>query len=338
MRRFSGCDSKTLTPRGECLGELMNCQKINKFPPPTDKTGWPWTDKITPMPATMSDGTPWPKISIVTPSYNQGHFIEETIRSVLLQDYPNLEYIIIDGDSCDNSVEIIKKYSKHISYWVSEPDRGQAHAINKGISWAHGDIMAWLNSDDIYLPKCFDKVTEAFRQHPEADVVYGDHIFIDSEGKEILRKREIPVDFKIMLFGRNHVAQPTVFWRRGVLERVGLLDETLHYALDWEWWFRMGKAGCRFYKIRDFLAATRWQNNSKSVLDQKKFLRERRALQTAYLGSRIKPQYKCAIPVCLFVLDLIYRMKWHLKKLITLGTFDVIEGRRKLRRKRPQST
>ena len=114
------------------------------------------------LPETMSDGHPWPRISIVTPSYNQGQFIEETIRSVLQQGYPNLEYIIIDGGSTDNSVEIIKKYEEYLTYWVSEPDDGQYDAINKGFSRATGEIMAWLNSDDMYVPWTFKTVAEIF--------------------------------------------------------------------------------------------------------------------------------------------------------------------------------
>jgi len=119
--------------------------------PPKGKTGWPWTDETEQLPVKMSDGSDWPKISIVTSNYNYGHFIEETIRSVLLQGYPNLEYIIVDGGSTDNSVEIIKKYEPWLTYWVSEKDNGQASAINKGFSNASGEIYSWINSDDLLL-------------------------------------------------------------------------------------------------------------------------------------------------------------------------------------------
>src|SRR4030042_6265175 len=126
----------------------MRCPTLKELPsPPQGKTGWPWTEESPQLHNTMPDGSPWPKISIVTPSFNQGQFIEETIRSVLLQGYSDLEYIIIDGGSKDDSIELIRKYEKWLTYWVSEPDHGQSHAINKGFRKASGEIVAWLNSD-----------------------------------------------------------------------------------------------------------------------------------------------------------------------------------------------
>ena len=163
----------------------MHCPRLSELPPPpAGRSGWPfdcaqdkpWTEETPQLPDTMPDpsttlpsaslragrasGKPWPRISIVTPSYNQGQFIEETIRSVLLQGYPNLEYIIIDGGSTDNSVEIIKKYSPWLTYWVSERDRGQSHAINKGFEHASGDILGWLNSDDMLAMGSLRRVAE----------------------------------------------------------------------------------------------------------------------------------------------------------------------------------
>ena len=134
----------------------MRCPTLSELPPPpSGKTGWPWTQASPQLPDQMPDGAEWPKISIVTPNYNYGRFIEETIRSVLLQGYPNLEYIVIDGNSTDNSVEIIKKYEPWLTYWVSEKDKGQANAINRGINLATGEWFNWINSDDILLQNAF---------------------------------------------------------------------------------------------------------------------------------------------------------------------------------------
>lgn len=137
----------------------MRCPTLSELPPPPlGKTGWPWTEQTPPLPDLMPDGAEWPRISIVTPSYNQGEFIEETIRSVLLQGYPNLEYIIIDGGSTDNSVDVIKKYSSRLTYWVSERDEGQSDALNKGFNICSGEIGAYLNSDDIFMQSAISKV------------------------------------------------------------------------------------------------------------------------------------------------------------------------------------
>jgi cellulose synthase/poly-beta-1,6-N-acetylglucosamine synthase-like glycosyltransferase len=145
----------------------MRCPTLNELTsPPADKTGWPWTEESPLLPDKMEGDCDWPKISIVTPSYNQGRFIEETIRSVLLQGYPNLEYIIIDGGSTDNSVEIINKYEPWLTYWVSEPDRGQSHGINKGFEKATCEVFGWLNSDDYFHhPKTEYLNREEFTHH-----------------------------------------------------------------------------------------------------------------------------------------------------------------------------
>jgi glycosyltransferase involved in cell wall biosynthesis len=144
----------------------MQSSRLDQLPhPPQNQTGWPWTEESEILPNQMPDGSPWPKISIVTPSYNQGDFLEATIRSVLLQGYPNLEYIIIDGNSTDKSVEIIQKYSSWLTFWSSEPDDGQADAINKGFQHATGEICAYLNSDDLYLPGAFCEVALSYKKH-----------------------------------------------------------------------------------------------------------------------------------------------------------------------------
>src|SRR4051794_36526007 len=146
----------------------MKSPTLQELPlPPEGKQGWPWTEESQSLPETQPDGSPWPKISIVTPSYNQGHFIEETIRAVLLQGYPDIEFIIIDGGSKDNTVEILKKYAAFIAYWVSEKDNGQANALNKGFARATGQIYYWVNSDDWPEKDVFGSVAQHFHRFPE---------------------------------------------------------------------------------------------------------------------------------------------------------------------------
>jgi cellulose synthase/poly-beta-1,6-N-acetylglucosamine synthase-like glycosyltransferase len=151
-------------------------------PPPPGKTGWPWTEESRPLPDATADGQLWPKISIVTPSYNQGRFIEECIRSVLLQGYPNLEYIIIDGGSTDETVEVIKKYEPWLAYWESEPDRGQSHAINKGLAKSTGQLFNWHNSDDVLTSNSLTTMAAAMVKHPQAGYAHGYRIIIDAKG------------------------------------------------------------------------------------------------------------------------------------------------------------
>ncbi|MBX2989880.1 MAG: glycosyltransferase [Bacteroidetes bacterium] len=178
-----------------------------------------------------------PKISIVTPSFNQGQFLESTITSILDQGYPNLEYLIIDGGSTDNSVEIIKKYQKHLAYWVSEKDRGQTDAINKGLRRITGDIWGYLCSDDTYNPGTFERCMREFKTS-DADVLYGNCNFVNAEGT-ITRKKHPPAFTRERLLKGNFLYQPSMFLRRSVLDRFGLFDEALHYSMDYEYWVRI---------------------------------------------------------------------------------------------------
>jgi len=178
-------------------------------------------------------------ISIVTPSYNQSAYLERTIQSVLDQNYPHLEYIIIDGGSTDGSVDIIRKYEKHLAYWVSEKDRGQTHALNKGFMRATGKIVGWVNSDDMYCPGSFQKAADAFAQNPELGLVYGDLLIVDKDDK-ILRPLKSPYWWPahVML---GMTLQPAAFWKRSLFEQFGLLDERLRFAMDYEFFCRAGK-------------------------------------------------------------------------------------------------
>ncbi len=218
----------------------MRCPTLTELPPPPPgKTGWPWTAESAQLPDTMPDGAPWPRVSIVTPSYNQAQFIEETIRSVLLQGYPDLEYIIIDGGSTDGSVEIIRKYEPWLAYWVSEKDRGQSHALNKGFRRATGDIVGWLNSDDTYQPEAIARAIDYLSATPDCALVYCDchvidkdsHVYGQVKGREFIWKEQLL---------KNSVPQQGVFVRRSALGEVGGVDETLHYIMDYELWLRLG--------------------------------------------------------------------------------------------------
>jgi glycosyltransferase involved in cell wall biosynthesis len=234
----------------------------NLPPPPPGKNGWPWTEKTKEMPDTMPDGTAWPRVSIVTPSYNQGQFLEETIRSVLLQGYPNLEYIITDGGSTDESLDIIKQYEPWLAYWASETDRGQSHAINKGFRRATGDIIAYLNSDDLYLSGAIWQAVQFLSQNEVGDIVYGDCRVIDKESQTIFNGRGRDFDLFVELCW-NFVQQPTVFMRRKLLELVGYLDEDLHYAMDVDYWLRAA-VKVKFSYLPIELAAFRITEGSKT--------------------------------------------------------------------------
>jgi len=213
----------------------------------------------------------YPKISIITPSYNQGQYIEETIRSVLLQDYPNLEYIIIDGGSTDNSVEIIKKYESYLAYWVSEPDEGQTSAINKGFRRATGDIIAWINSDDLYVEGAFYKVAEIFKQNPHFSVIYGNCIFFKENEPEYLHK---PGAFDIKRFvAGDYIAQPSTFFKRHVIEEIGYLDERFHFSLDYDLLMRLSSK-CSIEYVDETFAQFRFHDDSKTISQRFHFLPE----------------------------------------------------------------
>ena len=253
----------------------MRCPTLSELPPPpSGKAGWPWTEESPQLPDTMSGGSPWPRVSIVTPSYNQAQFIEETIRSVLLQGYPDLEYIIIDGGSTDGSVEIIRKYEPWLAYWVSEPDGGQSEAINKGWACSQGDIMAWLNSDDTYNPGAMRIAVECLRAHPSVGMVYGNSNVIDSESQITGYIESEPLTLEgILGMGQRYIPQETTFIWRHVLQRVGLVDPTLHYAMDYDLWVRIARV-FRLYYIPETLANFRVWAKSKTVSQSDQWLSE----------------------------------------------------------------
>jgi glycosyltransferase involved in cell wall biosynthesis len=205
-----------------------------------------------------------PSMTVVTPSYNQAQYLEEAIESVLSQNYPNLEYMVLDGGSTDGSVDVIRRHADRLAHWVSERDGGQSHAINKGFARATGDIVTFLNSDDFYFPGALRRVGEAFAKHPDAGIVMGYGRFVAEDGTP-LRRIGGPFDAKRMIDGVfATVPQPAVFLRRSVIEKIGGLDTTLHFALDGELFWR-AFSNFDYVFVPEDLAALRLQPLSKSV-------------------------------------------------------------------------
>jgi glycosyltransferase involved in cell wall biosynthesis len=211
-------------------------------------------------------------ISIITPSYNQASFLEETIRSVLGQENVSIEYIIIDGGSTDGSVDIIEKYAEGLACWVSERDSGQAEAINKGLARSTGEFIAWLNSDDLYLPGAVAQATAVLEAHPEVGFVFGDAIIIDTQGR-YLNKLTFGDWGLSELMAFRIICQPAVFMRRSVLEQVGYLDTTYHYMLDHQLWLRMARVA-PIRHISSTWAAARHHPGAKNVAHPAGFSRE----------------------------------------------------------------
>ncbi len=211
-------------------------------------------------------------VSIVTPSYNQALYLEQTIQSVLEQDYPRIEYIVVDGGSTDNSFDIIKKYNDRLAYWISEKDSGQAEAINKGFARAKGEILAWLNSDDYYLPDTISTVVKCFDENPEVVMLYGDMLAVNGNGQTInvLKYRQYSLQ-DLLCF--QIVGQPSVFFRRSALEKTGLLDTSFHFMLDHHLWIRLAQQG-RILHVPQVWSAARYHPQAKNRARAAEFGRE----------------------------------------------------------------
>ncbi len=202
----------------------------------------------------------YPKISIVTCSLNQSRFIGAAIRSVLAQDYPALEYIVVDGGSTDGSREIIRRYQERLAWWVSEPDAGQTDALIKGFRRSTGEIMGWLCSDDVMLPGTLRAVAESFSRERETHALYGDAVWIDEDGRVLGYKKEIGFHRFIWLWSYNYIPQPSTFWRREIYERVGGLDGSYQLAMDGELWERFSRVGKIAHIPRVLSLARRYPN------------------------------------------------------------------------------
>ncbi len=203
------------------------------------------------------------KISIVTPSYNQGQYLEETIQSVLDQNYPNLEYIIMDGGSTDNSVEVIKKYESRLAHWESQPDGGQADAINKGFNMATGDILAWLNSDDYYTPGTFQLISELFARD-DMKIVFGECVLYHQETgkKKSSTVFEHAKSHQIEL--SDYIVQPSSFWTKKTWDLVGNLNVNLVYTFDWDWFIRAKRKGVHWHPVDKALSVYRYHHQHKT--------------------------------------------------------------------------
>ena len=207
-------------------------------PPPPGKRGWPWTEGSARADATA--GGPPPRITVVTPSFNHAGFIEETIRSVLLQNYANLEYVIVDGGSTDGTVDVVQRYAPWLAWWVSERDRGQSHAINKGFARASGEWVAWINSDDVLYPGALAAIARAADRDPGAGLIYGAGAKIDPSGRVIQKVPFRPYDERL-LRTKYFMLQQSTFMRRAAFSEVGGLDESLQYVMDWDVAIRIGR-------------------------------------------------------------------------------------------------
>jgi glycosyltransferase involved in cell wall biosynthesis len=225
-----------------------------------------------------------PKISIVTPSFNQGQFLEETILSVLNQNYQNLEYIIIDGSSSDNSVEIIRRYENRLAFWVSEPDEGQTDAINKGLQRATGEIVTYMNSDDVYLPGALIAIGRYFAEHSECRWLCGTSLTFGLPDESPGFMDVPPLDnIAARLLVNTFLPTPSMFWRRDAFEQFGLFEQDMHYCFDLEHWMRMLVGGVVYHRFDRPLSAFRLHPASKTVSTRDGFVKEERRIREKYL-------------------------------------------------------
>ncbi|KPA17097.1 glycosyl transferase family protein [Candidatus Magnetomorum sp. HK-1] len=256
LKMFYFVLSKLKAKRNKLLWFEPKLGQLNQYPPKKVE--------YNNIPIKISN-TSMPSISMITPSYNQVRYIEKTILSILNQNYPNLEYGIQDGGSNDGTCFIINKYRDKLLFFETKSDNGQSHALNLGFNRTKGEIMAWLNSDDILLPGALFYVANFFKTHPEIDVIYGNRIIIDAQDNEIGRWILPPHD-KNVLFWADFIPQESLFWRRAIWEKAGgYIDETYLFAMDWEFLLRIQNAGAKFARVPHFLGALRAHDRQKTA-------------------------------------------------------------------------
>jgi len=229
-----------------------------------------------------------PLVTVVTPSYNQGEFIRATIESLLSQDYPHIEYIIMDGGSTDQTAAVVRDYASRLTF-ISEKDRGQSHAINKGFQKAHGTILSWLNSDDVYLPGAVRKAVECFERSPQAGAVYGEGYLMDRRGEITSRfPCTEPLNLWKLVYLSDYILQQTVYFRKAVLDDIGYLEEDLHYTMDWDVLIRIAKK-YRIEYIPEYLGCLREYPEAKSFSGGSERIRELHRLLKRHTGLRLPP-------------------------------------------------
>lgn len=259
------------------------------------------------------------KVSIITPSFNQGQFIERTLKSVAIQSSTEIEHVVFDGGSSDSTVDVLKHFTPPLK-WVSEKDKGQTDAVNKGILATDGEIVGWLNSDDIYYPGAFTRVIQFFDENPDVDVVYGmaDHIDVDDHAFESYPTE--PWDYE-RLKEICFICQPALFFRRQVFDQYGLLDGSLNYCMDYEYWLRLGKAGVQFGYLEEKLAGSRLYAENKTMGSKLKVHREINNMQKKLLGH-VHDKWIFAYSV--FCVEDYYKGNIHTVKEILSYSFAII--------------
>jgi glycosyltransferase involved in cell wall biosynthesis len=231
-----------------------------------------------------------PRISVITPSFNQAEFLDRTMRSVLDQGYPNLEYIVIDGGSTDGSVDIIRKYEGRLAYWVSEPDRGQVDAINKGLQRATGEWVAWQNSDDVFYPGAFQDLVRSAARHPQADLIIANMMIIDAFDRELRDVRYVTPSHGALLAEGMVMVNQSAFWRRRVHAEIGWLDESFDCSFDYEWFLRL-TARCRGVHVNRIWGGFRLHGAAKTSMVARQFIEENRRI----LHGRTIPRWKASL-------------------------------------------